>query len=139
MSSSSIPAPHDLPACWDFLAEGVDHIMTRCTFRNSRSIRPLSSSLAVHTGVSPSKYMSLYTVAYNYCTQTSAHIRLPGYSLAELECYKGSKYSGVNYLAKTSADFIGSDLYSRLIRYFVSHLNRLREASLGQLSWCITH
>jgi cullin 1 len=53
------PANADLATTWAFLEEGVDHIMTK-----------------LHTGVSYSKYMSLYTVSYNYCTssrmQTSA-------------------------------------------------------------------
>ncbi|KAH0831920.1 hypothetical protein J3R83DRAFT_12803 [Lanmaoa asiatica] len=64
-SSSSTPsnAPHpmppasaDLATTWAFLEEGVDHIMTK-----------------LQTGVSYSKYMSLYTVAYNYCTSSRMH------------------------------------------------------------------
>ena len=43
----------DLATTWAFLEEGVDHIMTK-----------------LQTGVSYSKYMSLYTVAYNYCTSS---------------------------------------------------------------------
>ncbi|KAH8825039.1 Cullin-domain-containing protein [Flagelloscypha sp. PMI_526] len=85
--AGDVPPPTDLPKCWAFLAEGVDHIMCH-----------------LQTGVSFSKYMSLYSVAYNYCTQTN------------------SKYSGASHLAKSSTDFIGSDLYSRLIKYFVVHL-----------------
>lgn len=50
------PASSDLATTWAFLEEGVDHIMTK-----------------LHTGVSYSKYMSLYTVSYNYCTSSRMH------------------------------------------------------------------
>ena len=50
------PASADLATTWTFLEEGVDHIMTK-----------------LQTGVSYSKYMSLYTVAYNYCTSSRMH------------------------------------------------------------------
>jgi hypothetical protein len=50
------PATADLATTWAFLEEGVDHIMTK-----------------LQTGVSYSKYMSLYTVAYNYCTSSKMH------------------------------------------------------------------
>jgi hypothetical protein len=53
----SLPPPTaDLATTWSFLEEGVDHIMTK-----------------LQTGVSYSKYMSLYTVAYNYCTSSKMH------------------------------------------------------------------
>jgi cullin 1 len=47
--------PHtaDLATTWGFLEEGVDHIMTK-----------------LQTGVSPTRYMSLYTAAYNFCTSS---------------------------------------------------------------------
>ena len=47
------PANADLATTWAHLEEGVDHIMTK-----------------LHTGVSYSKYMGLYTVAYNYRTSS---------------------------------------------------------------------
>lgn len=50
------PQTADLATTWAFLEEGVDHIMTK-----------------LQTGVSYSKYMSLYTVAYNYCTSSRMH------------------------------------------------------------------
>lgn len=50
------PASADLATTWTFLEEGVDHIMTK-----------------LQTGVSYSKYMSLYTVAYSYCTSSRMH------------------------------------------------------------------
>jgi cullin 1 len=50
------PSSSDLATTWAFLEEGVDHIMTK-----------------LQTGVSYSKYMSLYTVAYNYCTSSRMH------------------------------------------------------------------
>jgi cullin 1 len=55
-TTSPYPMPlptADLATTWAFLEEGVDHIMTK-----------------LQTGVSYSKYMSLYTVAYNYCTSS---------------------------------------------------------------------
>lgn len=58
-SSSNPPMPPqnaDLPTTWAYLEEGVDHIMTK-----------------LQTGVSYSKYMSLYTVSYNYCTSSKMH------------------------------------------------------------------
>lgn len=61
--SSATNAPFPMPAStadlattWAFLEEGVEHIMTK-----------------LQTGVSYSKYMSLYTVAYNYCTSSKMH------------------------------------------------------------------
>jgi hypothetical protein len=59
MANQSYPMPPpsaDLATTWAFLEEGVDHIMTK-----------------LQTGVSYSKYMSLYTVAYNYCTSSKMH------------------------------------------------------------------
>lgn len=50
------PANADLATTWAFLEEGLDHIMTK-----------------LHTGMSYSKYMGLYTVAYNYCTSSRMH------------------------------------------------------------------
>jgi hypothetical protein len=50
------PSNSDLETTWNYLEEGVDHIMTK-----------------LHTGVSYSKYMSLYTVSYNYCTSSRMH------------------------------------------------------------------
>ena len=50
------PANADLPTTWAYLEEGVDHIMTK-----------------LQTGVSYPKYMSLYTVSYNYCTSSKMH------------------------------------------------------------------
>jgi len=50
------PPTADLATTWAFLEEGVDHIMTK-----------------LHTGVSYTKYMNLYTVSYNYCTSSKMH------------------------------------------------------------------
>lgn len=60
-STGSIPVPmppanSDLGTTWAYLEEGVDHIMTK-----------------LQSGVSYSKYMSLYTVSYNYCTSSKMH------------------------------------------------------------------
>lgn len=57
MANNGMPPPHaDLATTWKYLEEGVDHIMVK-----------------LQTGVSYSKYMSLYTVSYNYCTSSKMH------------------------------------------------------------------
>ncbi|CDO68271.1 hypothetical protein BN946_scf184842.g34 [Trametes cinnabarina] len=89
----------DLATTWAYLEEGVDHIMTK-----------------LQTGVSYSKYMSLYTVAYNYCTSSKMHG-------AAGDAVGG----GIGH--RTGANLMGSDLYNNLIRYFVNHLKTLRAQS----------
>lgn len=99
--SQSMPPPTaDLATTWAFLEEGVDHIMTK-----------------LQTGVSYSKYMSLYTVAYNYCTSPKINSAL------------GDPAGGVGIGNRTGANLMGSDLYNNLIRYFVAHLKALRDKS----------
>ncbi|RDX50263.1 Cullin-domain-containing protein [Lentinus brumalis] len=66
----------------------------------------------LQTGVSYSKYMSLYTVSYNYCTSSKMH--------------GTGEQGGVGH---RSANLMGSDLYNNLIKYFVNHLKTLRTAS----------
>ncbi|KAG1716055.1 hypothetical protein ID866_1081, partial [Astraeus odoratus] len=90
------PASADLATTWAFLEEGVDHIMTK-----------------LQTGVSYSKYMGLYTVAYNYCTSS----RMQGIG------------DSVGTSSRTGANLMGSDLYNNLIRYFITHLKGLKEQS----------
>ncbi|KAI0301153.1 Cullin-domain-containing protein [Multifurca ochricompacta] len=93
-----MPAPTaDLATTWAFLEEGVDHIMTK-----------------LQTGVSYSKYMSLYTVAYNYCTSS----KMPTNTSSEQ-----------SVAGRSGANLMGSDLYNNLIRYFVQHLRHLRDHS----------
>ncbi|PBK74695.1 Cullin-domain-containing protein [Armillaria solidipes] len=92
------PANADLIMTWAFLEEGVDHIMTK-----------------LQTGVSYSKYMSLYTVAYNYCTSPKT----------------GPEGMGLGAATRTGANLMGSDLYNNLIRYFVVHLKALRDKAEG--------
>ncbi|EIW80941.1 Cullin-domain-containing protein [Coniophora puteana RWD-64-598 SS2] len=91
------PATADLTTTWAFLEEGVDHIMTK-----------------LQTGVSYSKYMSLYTVAYNYCTSSRMH---------------GTTDAGSGASNRTGANLMGSDLYNNLIRYFITHLKLLKDQS----------
>ncbi|KAL4073151.1 Cullin [Scleroderma yunnanense] len=91
------PASADLATTWAFLEEGVDHIMTK-----------------LQTGVSYSKYMGLYTVAYNYCTSSRMH---------------GGPDTSIGSASRTGANLMGSDLYNNLIRYFVAHLKGLKEHS----------
>lgn len=51
------PASADLEATWAFLEEGVDHIMTQ-----------------LQAALSYAKYMSLYTVIFNYCLSSRMHV-----------------------------------------------------------------
>ena len=111
-----MPPPNaDLATTWAYLEEGVDHIMTK-----------------LQTGVSYSKYMSLYTVSYNYCTSSKMH-------------GTGDQAGGMGHrsesllvhwtpmfidLTAAGANLMGSDLYNNLIRYFVNHLKTLRTVSL---------
>lgn len=69
----------------------------------------------LQTGVSYSKYMSLYTVAYNYCTSPKP----------------GPEGMGLGAATRTGANLMGSDLYNNLIRYFVVHLKALRDKAEG--------
>ncbi|KAG6918745.1 hypothetical protein DXG01_011936 [Tephrocybe rancida] len=91
------PPTADLQTTWKFLEEGVDHIMTK-----------------LQTGVSYSKYMSLYTVAYNYCTSSKMH---------------AASVDSLGIGNRTGANLMGSDLYNNLIRYFVQHLSSLQETA----------
>ncbi|KAF5315363.1 hypothetical protein D9619_007309 [Psilocybe cf. subviscida] len=97
-AGSPFPMPSasaDLATTWAFLEDGVDHIMTK-----------------LQTGVSYSKYMSLYTVAYNYCTSSKMH---------------GATTESIGMGGRSGANLMGSDLYNNLIRYFVNHLKGLRD------------
>ncbi|KAF8490800.1 Cullin-domain-containing protein [Russula emetica] len=91
------PATADLATTWAFLEEGVDHIMTK-----------------LHTGVSYTKYMNLYTVSYNYCTSSKMH---------------STTTSEQSVAGRSGANLMGSDLYNSLVRYFVQHLRHLRDYS----------
>ncbi|THH28821.1 hypothetical protein EUX98_g5373 [Antrodiella citrinella] len=97
LANNGMPPAHaDLATTWKYLEEGVDHIMVK-----------------LQTGVSYSKYMSLYTVSYNYCTSSKMHGTGEQVGLGQ----------------RTGANLMGSDLYNNLIRYFVTHLKSLRDAS----------
>ncbi|KAB5588680.1 Cullin 1 [Ceratobasidium theobromae] len=90
------PASADLATTWPFLEEGVEHIMMR-----------------LHTGVTYSKYMNLYTAVYNYCTSSRLHGSFENSALG----------------SRTGANLMGSDLYNNLTRYFTTHLETQREKS----------
>ncbi|KAH7101599.1 Cullin-domain-containing protein [Auriculariales sp. MPI-PUGE-AT-0066] len=90
------PSTASLAETWTFLEEGVDHIMVR-----------------LREGVSYSKYMALYTVAYNYCTSSRMH--------------GSQEHQGLG--GRTGANLMGSDLYNHLIKYFTNHLKTLKETS----------
>ncbi|KAG2122604.1 Cullin [Suillus clintonianus] len=67
----------------------------------------------LQTGVSYSKYMSLYTAAYNCYTSSRVH------STTTDSVGQGSRAAGANLM--------GSDLYNNLIRYFIAHLKLLKD------------
>jgi len=72
------PANADLATTWAYLEEGVDHIMNRLREGGSTGTIPsyplsISNSPSRVLGVSYSKYMNLYTVAYNYCVSSRMH------------------------------------------------------------------
>ncbi|TIB72717.1 hypothetical protein E3Q23_03296 [Wallemia mellicola] len=92
----AVPPANDLKSTWAFLEEGIDHIMTR-----------------LRDGMTYSKYMSLYTTSYNYCTSSRMHI--------------GTEPLGTGRTA--GANLMGSDLYSNLIKYLTSHLKIVKENS----------
>lgn len=107
------PANADLTTTWAYLEEGVDHIMTK-----------------LQTGVSYSKYMSLYTVSYNYCTSSKMHgtgdqggmgHRSTSFLIHPTPMFIETVAAGANLM--------GSDLYNNLIRYFVNHLKTLKTVS----------
>ncbi|KAG8957066.1 hypothetical protein FRC00_004506 [Tulasnella sp. 408] len=124
MSNPPIPSSSaDLAQTWSFLEEGalivtllengpssiailtafilgMDHIMTR-----------------LNEGVPWSKYMNLYTVAYNYCTSS----KMRGSTLESSNPLGGGARTGVNLMC--------SDLYNHLVKYFTAHTKSLRDAS----------
>ncbi|KAI0916807.1 hypothetical protein AcW1_007843 [Taiwanofungus camphoratus] len=109
-----MPPPNaDLPTTWAYLEEGVDHIMTK-----------------LQTGVSYSKYMSLYTVSYNYCTSSKMHGagEQPGLGHRSELLFRSALRVHFDKLV-AGANLMGSDLYNNLIRYFVNHLKTLKTQS----------
>ncbi|KAG0231395.1 hypothetical protein BGW42_006523 [Actinomortierella wolfii] len=85
------PQGSDINVTWAFLEQGIDQIMIR-----------------LEEGMTYKRYMDVYTVIYNYCTnskssQEHAPIQTRGASLG------------------------GRDLYLYLIRYFQKHLEGLRK------------
>ncbi|BGP58323.1 hypothetical protein JCM8202_002945 [Rhodotorula sphaerocarpa] len=93
--------PPNLNATWQFLEQGVDHIMTRLS-----------------EGMSYKKYMDLYTVSYNYCTSS----RMNSGGMSET---LGSSSAGT----RSGANLMGADLYKHLQQYFISHLKQVRETA----------
>jgi len=105
------PATADLATTWAFLEEGVDHIMTK-----------------LHTGVSYTKYMNLYTVSYNYCTSSKMHSTTSSEQSVAGRCISFSLPARLLLTyAPAGANLMGSDLYNSLVRYFVQHLRHLRD------------
>lgn len=96
-AASPLPDSRDLIATWNFLEEGVDHMMTRLS-----------------DGMSHTKYMNLYTVSYNYCTSS----RMNTAGINETMGGSGSGRSGANLM--------GADLYKHLNTYFITHLKTIQ-------------
>ncbi|GAA5919879.1 hypothetical protein JCM1841_002089 [Sporobolomyces salmonicolor] len=99
-ANPGLPDSRDLNATWNFLQEGVDHIMTRLS-----------------EGMSYKKYMDLYTVSYNYCTSS----RMNSGGINET--------LGVGSGGRSGANLMGADLYKHLQQYFISHLKSVRAAA----------
>ncbi|KAF9166185.1 hypothetical protein DFQ27_009054 [Actinomortierella ambigua] len=85
------PQGSDINVTWAFLEQGIDQIMIR-----------------LEEGMTYKRYMDVYTVIYNYCTNS-----------------KGSQDS--TPIQTRGASLGGRDLYLYLIRYFQKHLEGLRK------------
>ncbi|KAF0477803.1 Cullin-domain-containing protein [Gigaspora margarita] len=102
-SSPPLPAPTDLTATWNFLENGIEHIMNR-----------------LEEGLSYKRYMDLYTGIYNYCTSSRMN---PGFTSEPLAG------PGANLSNNRGANLMGSDLYQNLQRYLERYLHTIRENS----------
>ncbi|KAF9975240.1 hypothetical protein BGZ73_001176 [Actinomortierella ambigua] len=85
------PQGSDINVTWAFLEQGIDQIMIR-----------------LEEGMTYKRYMDVYTVIYNYCTNS-----------------KGSQDQ--SSIQTRGASLGGRDLYLYLIRYFQKHLEGLRK------------
>ena len=69
------------------------------------------------------KYMKLYTLVYNYCTNVSAsnHFSVPRAAIIHPRNTRGAR------TVRTSEQdsFVGQDLYSKIRDYFAGHLDTL--------------
>lgn len=109
------PAGSDSQTTWAFLEEGVDQIMTK-----------------TQLGLSYSKYMSLYTVSYNYCTSSKMHGSGESVGLGQrskhILSYPRFRPGHWPYDLVTAGDnLMGSNLYNHFVRYFVGHSKNLRK------------
>ncbi|ODQ55601.1 Cullin-domain-containing protein [Saitoella complicata NRRL Y-17804] len=90
VANNGLPKADDLKGSWAFLEEGVDHIMNR-----------------LDEGLSPAKYVNMYTVVYNFCT----HNKL-SQSMSLHESSSGQR----------GAHLMGAELHKRLSEYLIKHL-----------------
>ncbi|KAF8651092.1 hypothetical protein AX16_004892 [Volvariella volvacea WC 439] len=90
----------DLEETWDYLNNGVDHIMTK-----------------LEEGLSFKSYTSLYTTVYNYCTSTKMSNKIDSHG------------GRGDFVALRGANLVGSDLYGKLTGYFVEHFKPMIERS----------
>ncbi|RIB03787.1 Cullin [Gigaspora rosea] len=102
-SNPPLPPPTDLKATWEFLENGIEHIMNR-----------------LEEGLSYKRYMDLYTGIYNYCTSSRMN---PGFTSEPLAG------PGSNMSNNRGANLMGSDLYQNLQEYLQRHLQVIREGS----------
>jgi cullin 1 len=119
-ASPSMPSSTaDLATAWAFLEDGIDHIMT--------THNPQADRLPYI------KYMSLYTVAYNYCTSSKSN----GASSGAIGTGNRSKSPECTLSARNWADLLshfclagenlmGAGLYCHLIEYFINHVKGLQ-------------
>ncbi|KAF8443084.1 Cullin repeat-like-containing domain protein [Boletus edulis BED1] len=89
------PTFADSAIVWAFLEDGLDEIMANGPIKYS-------------------SYMSLYVVAYNYCTSSRMD---------------GAPDSVVGAGNRTAAKVVGSELYDNLVRYFALHVKGVKEQS----------
>ncbi|KAG6376949.1 Cullin repeat-like-containing domain protein [Boletus reticuloceps] len=119
------PASAELATAWAFLEDGLGEIMANGPIKYS-------------------KYMTLYTVAYNYCASSMYGVRDSAVSAGNRSKYfhallplqredalsdnDGDRTDDANINA-AGAEVIGSELYDNLVRYFALHVKGVKEKS----------
>lgn len=126
-SNSPLPQSDDLVATWAFLEEGVDHIMTKLQTGVSYS--------KVRERNRPDPFRTNDLSSTCHCIQSPTTIVRPPSSQSSLlmvlvqeiaVCHCAALHF-VSNACIDRANYVGSDIYNHLTRYFVSHLKSLRE------------
>lgn len=99
--NNALPPASDLRATWAFLQDGIDIMMTKHT-----------------EGMEYPRYMSLYTVAYNYCISSRMNT---------------SGERAVGGTSKAGADLEGGGLYEHLKRYFQERCTSIEQVSSARM------